>query len=257
MLNLAFILREVLIRVRLSGTSMPDNVVLIVPNDWFEINTKYPNAGGYSTVVFWPHSSLVEEGTGRHAVAHEVGHNYGLCEEYNQTAWNRQNIALFFAGGCGNSIDDLCLDEITGCDTYTFKEINPFLEGSGEVKLFNFMGDGTYQDARWITKETYNHLLSKFKNEDVFSENVFLVKGSIKKDGTIELGNTYELGAGFITTQQELVPGETSIKTLDVYNNTTYSLNFTPSFLIALIGGPTIDIRRSSLYICTSFYTRY
>lgn len=252
--DLNVLIFNVYVRNKIGGTDF-NRLALITPNDWFEKNTKneFKNYTGFSTVLGTP-VILVEEETGRHSVAHEIGHTYGLCEEYDNDAWTKQNRVLLPWGGCGNSIDDSCLDEITGCDAYTFREVNPFLGGNGEIRLYNFIGWDTNESERWVSKETYNHLLSKFKKKDVQPlENVVLVKGSINKDGTVKLDDAYGLKGGFITTQQELIPGEFSIKTLDVNDNEIYDLNFTPSFVLAFIGGPTIELDEATFVFALPF----
>src|SRR5437899_356605 len=72
---------------------------------------------------------FVEEGF-RHTYAHEIGHTYGLCDEYDSNVWHDQDNVLFSTNLCPNGdsdnngiLDSTCLDNPKGCKTSTFKEL--------------------------------------------------------------------------------------------------------------------------------------
>jgi hypothetical protein len=64
--------------------------------------------GGDSSVVGWTSggSAMVVEYPDEYVVAHELGHTFGLCDEYSYTEWNRQNSE--FAMGCPNPYPEHC-----------------------------------------------------------------------------------------------------------------------------------------------------
>jgi len=82
---------NVLLSVRsasiLSG-HFTERSVGVVQNGWFADNSLFaPNARGYAFYTFFP-AVVIEEGF-RHNAAHELGHTYGLCDEYSDSDWEK------------------------------------------------------------------------------------------------------------------------------------------------------------------------
>ncbi len=68
------------------------------------------SANGNTDVTGWttgPNSlGIVGEARADYVIAHELGHTYGLCDEYNYVVWNEQNQE--FLGGCPNPFPSEC-----------------------------------------------------------------------------------------------------------------------------------------------------
>jgi len=67
-------------------------------------------SGNSSDVVGWTYGpgtlGIVAESSSNEASAHELGHTFGLCDEYNYSYWKLQNET--FTGGCPNPFPDYC-----------------------------------------------------------------------------------------------------------------------------------------------------
>ncbi len=79
---------------------------------------------------------IVEKG-GVSITAHELGHTYGLCDEYNYSFWVEQNAD--FPQGCPNPYPDSCLknsNQIMECDG------EPASNGDSSIMAGSGMGTG-------------------------------------------------------------------------------------------------------------------
>src|SRR3989344_6530882 len=131
----------------LSGSIFADRVVGIVPDGWFAAHGGGGTQGyAISTPIFTFRGVIIEEDE-RHLAAHELGHTFGLCDEYNNDTWANQDIFLGIPGFCPNGdlnqddkLDINCYGGNAGCPTSTQAKLVPFNTGSGSVDMLNFMG---------------------------------------------------------------------------------------------------------------------
>ena len=133
-------------------------VVGVLPRDWFGgfIGLQGTRGLAFDSLP----GVLVEDFSVRYVAAHEVGHTFGFCEEYNSTAWNKQD--GFFGGRCPNGdingddiLDTNC--EPQGCPGSTIGKLVPWTNSNESITLNNFMGNGDESKA-WVSNESYIHL---------------------------------------------------------------------------------------------------
>ncbi|MEK6983544.1 MAG: hypothetical protein AABX33_03140 [Nanoarchaeota archaeon] len=221
-------------------------VVGILPKDWFEDFIGLPGTRGLAFDSL--PGVLVEESTVRYVAAHEVGHTFGFCEEYDSTAWNKQD--GFFGGRCpnGDINDDDILDancEPQGCPGFTIGKLVPWTNSNESITLNNFMGNGDESKA-WISNESYIHLLNKFKTDLTIAENTVLVSGFINlSTNETKLDNVYTLTQRTLTTQDNLESGNHTIELRDNNNNIISNLSFKPMSLTNFFNGSLIDTNSS------------
>ncbi|MCG2718425.1 MAG: hypothetical protein L6408_06295 [Nanoarchaeota archaeon] len=240
-----FLLWHLYKRAILTGFSYPPNrVVGVVPAGWFaERGRKIKGFSLPAPLIGHLPAVVVEEGV-THVVAHEIGHTYGLCDENNESVWKNQD------GGknrCPNGDDDndgnldsSCLVLPTGCPTKTFGSL--INRPEDEVSLYNFMGNAGAPTERWISKNSYEHLLEEFSEPRTTQyPSRVLVSGTIDKNGNVEFENSYELDDGFATEQLDIPHGDFSVEILDDVGNTLHDLSFQPSFEIYEIGGDVVE----------------
>jgi len=98
--------------------------------------------------------SMVVEADGDSITAHEIGHTFGLCDEYNYQEWSRQNDELI--AGCPNSYPDSCPTDITDsvvCDG------QPTLDGRNSI-----MGPSGLPGAYGFNQACQEHLRKMFSS---------------------------------------------------------------------------------------------
>ena len=223
----------------LSG-HFPERIVGVVPQDWFGSNTAFEDVVGHARPPF--RSVLIEEGY-RSVLAHELGHTYSFCEEYGSPQWSSQNSyfkALNYLGltspGCqngdisplDNQLDSSCLDGSIGCDTSTIGKLIPWNGSENEINLFNFMGLVTDQNNRWISKDSYEHLLDEFSHTTPqFANSRIYISGLFNETSeNYELNNFYTLEAGLAENLTDYTEGNFTIDLKNNANNSIYNLSF-------------------------------
>ena len=234
----------------------PERSVGVVPNGWFADNLNDPSAIGMSLPLY--HSAvLVEEDFGNnnffdHISAHELGHTYGLCDEYNETEWDRQNRGIFGLSSnvCPNGdqnndeiLDSECLTE--GCPTSTLQPLNGLPDG---FEIHNFMGSTITIDS-WISQESYNHLLGEFNHSTPINvQSRAVISGQVNKTSGIvaKFDNFYTLGAGLAENQSDHKKGNYSIQVFGSGNSLLYNISFDVSFLNIFFNGSTIENNNSA-----------
>jgi hypothetical protein len=238
-----------LAKIGATSNPRPDRVVGILPRGTIDASLGGENAVGWAPIP--GSSAFVEDHAtdiAQHTVAHELGHTYGLCDEYSSFEWGRQHLGLILSGGCPNGddnnnefLDNTCIEtdaslalNVTGCRAPSYKELNPFATSSetyvknGTFDTFrNFMGDATYgADRYWTSASTYEYLLNQTRTDTMSHGKGILVSATIYKNGTYVLDNSYVLDDvdRFYTNDS----GNYSIK-LKSGANTLFHTNFSQS----------------------------
>src|SRR5262249_34534660 len=125
------LLLEIETRSRLSDGSYTERSVGIVPQDWLRDNLGLNDGTfGYSyrpQQIFYPTGAVVIEDynyTLPFLAAHEIGHTYGLCDEYNSAKWQDQNKLRCPNGDIDNNyiLDPTCGND-HGCNVSTFSKL--------------------------------------------------------------------------------------------------------------------------------------
>jgi hypothetical protein len=149
------------------------------------------------------------------AEVHEIGHTYGLGEEYQVEK----------TGSCSGNI----IKEGEPASGYWVQSPN----NEDPVRnTLGFMGTapGPHSFNRWVSEKSYNHLFDKFRTTKNDPE-ILLVSGQVFADGSVELQPMYQLNEGTI---DDVEPGELSLITLDTKGNAISEISFsTENLLIA------------------------
>jgi hypothetical protein len=212
-----------------------DRTVGVLPAGWFNSDTAgiSHSIAGFGSII---PSVLIESIGYNQIAAHELGHSIaGFCEEYDANNWTSQDGSIF---QCPNGDDpDLAERQLDqdciplGCPVNTLGIVVPWSSSENETQLYNFMGNGNPDEA-WISEESYNYLLSKFKTNSSTSDQTLLISGVINKsDDSIKLFPEYELDTRYVIQSNDTSEGNYSVDTFDSNNNTIFHMNFTPSFL--------------------------
>jgi hypothetical protein len=259
-------------------------IIGIVPENWFRnrfnanmVGVKAGFIGGI--VLVEPNYPVV--------TAHEIGHEFGLCDEYNNYCGR---VACFgdigvptpgctfcpnsygqncpAAGSCFNGQQSATCNGEPGVKGFWVidenKEIGKEI-GNGYT-WYSFMGTAGSLDDRWASKTVYNHLLSSLKsgvslssglqnrgklNEIILLEspqNFLVVSGLVNKSNSVELKNFYLIDEG---VEEEIQPGDYSLKLLDANNNVLFDQNFGVSF--TMLSDPPIDLNTTGFAFVLPF----
>ncbi|MFH1978255.1 MAG: hypothetical protein ABIJ92_02935 [Candidatus Aenigmatarchaeota archaeon] len=234
---------------QLSSNEYPDRSVGIVPPSWF-FQHGLGNSKGFaisSRLLQYAFPAVVLEAGRQELLAHEIGHTYFLCDE-NVSEWNDQNTETLSDNLCPNgdsNPDDEILDlecqTNKGCPTETIKELIPW-PGSNGSEMKNFMGYHENQFTKWVSSNTYNHLINMLKNSTPdFSTSRILVSGFYNKSSEkADFQNFYILGDGFVENKSQ-ISGNFSIEMLDNQSNMIYNITFPLAFFITLYNGSSIE----------------
>ena len=265
-----------------------DKIVGVVPGFWFSFH--YIGSEGVTSFLF-PNVALVDAAT-TISTSHEVGHTYGLCDEYNFLTWNIQHKWFLcpnaFPSNCEQDLfrsDAYCPGSIdtngysflrgninavspfTKIDSYTsyddaedarnneigqhLAKCGPITESLGQYSFqctyyyFNFMGSAV-KTNRWISKQTYSHLLSSLSREfskgslglkDLSPSSVVFVSGLVDLQNNVELDDFYILQG---KPSENIVSGDYSLKLLDSSDNILSDTPFSVSF--TLLSNPPVDL---------------
>ncbi len=215
----------------------------ILPTNWF-IQKGY-NSHGFGNAMM--NGVLVEYlQDSEYIPAHELGHSFGLCDEYDNDTWNKQNMPLLLYP-CpngdkddNNQLDQECIPN--GCPASTLGKLVPWNQSIQFVQMTNFMGNSKINNT-WISIESYNQLLKKFKKDTgVTAISTMMISGFVNKSSnSIELYPAYELGIRTLTQINDTPRGNYSIDVRDDNNNPLFYMNFTPSFYLSFWNGSTIE----------------
>ncbi len=250
----------------------------IVPENWFY--EKFGTSSGGAKFPIIPNAVLADISS-KEIVAHEIGHEFGLCDEYNGYCGN---VVCFYEGipilgglgctFCPNKYGQSCEIEgscVAGQQAATCIGesnlkgfwVNKRKEIGQNINYFSFMGQGG--SYRWASQDVYNHLLSKLSVSPLsFSSTSFssldkvayfsssnqqiLVSGLVDKNGWVGLQGFYVIDN---SPEQDIPTGDYSLKLLDSQNNILLDQSFGVSFL--LLSDPPIDLNTSGFVFTVPF----
>lgn len=117
------------------------------------------NPDGESDVVGWTSGgyAMVAEYQEEYVVAHELGHTFGLCDEYSYADWSAQNAE--YDGGCPNPYPIDCPREKNAKDLCPGE---PASDGSNSI-----MGPAGLRGAYSFNDASYAHMQDFFKNASI------------------------------------------------------------------------------------------
>lgn len=230
----------------IARTFLYDRAAFIMPDDGFE-TLEFPALGvtyrtGGTEII------LAEEGYSQIS-GHEIGHTYGLCDEYNETTFSNQDKVLKCQNGDldGNGLLDMrCKAGDNGFSFFVCPIENETLIAGlffepAVTKLYNLMGAVAETSNRkpWVNKESYSHLFSKLRTSAVksfFEKPAIIISGFFDKDGTIRVNSYYVSQGGFLSNQTETnSSGSISIKTKDSFGASLSEINLTPAFGLSYV----------------------
>lgn len=227
-------------------------------------NSGFINAGGvansrYPRVVIVSDTKLI-------ATAHEIGHTYGLCDEYIDESLSSDFIRQdgnfsVSGGGCPNHdlnedgyLDqDVCNDSYCSIsDSKTVRIVNELgLRSSSNLK--NFMGDvGNWPPDVWIDNQSYNQLLSELQNSPpVFVyNNVYAAEINVNATSNeVSLGSIYLLPGGYVTNQSSFSEGAVMAEMKDSSGNTLQNFSFDMQTELRMLDGNISTLNESSFLI--------
>ncbi|MEK6953760.1 MAG: hypothetical protein AABX01_02040 [Candidatus Micrarchaeota archaeon] len=241
---------------------IPESNIGVVPNGWFN---QWPGLGNDTSGLQMPLFSeitdtiLVDERFTT-VTAHELGHTYGLCEEYDVQRWNEQNSFLFgLFGGCPNAKNSSGQFNLAcfrfGCNTSTLAPLSGFQEST---TLHNFMGalqNETFEADKWVATDTYEHLLKKFSHSTPEQANSrILVSGLFNRSsGKATLRNFYILGTGEAYNRSDFTSGNYSLELLDGNNSIFLNPKFDLSFEYLPTGGNSTSTNESPFVLLLAY----
>ncbi len=247
---------------------LTDRTIGIVPSNWFDNVLGESSTTGFAILApndlmrgISPNSVIIAQGY-RAQAAHELGHTYGLCDEYSSVEWERADSLFGITSNLcpngdadnNNQLDVSCSAN-GGCKDSTIGKLIPWNNSDGEVEIINFMGSSSIQEKRWITKESYNHLLDEFSHSTPITVPSRLLVGGFynKITQTIDFENFYELGSGFAQNESEFKNGNFSILTSNQSNNPISNFTFDLSFVLASGDGNVTELNVTPFILVMPF----
>jgi hypothetical protein len=150
------------------------------------------------------------------SAAHEVGHTYGLCDEYNVSRFPLDDMnKTINSGGCpnGDKNEDGLLDSecnntygiygLKGCPVENQDLILDFFFKDKNVDyLINMYGSRPAKSSnisRWINNQTYNQLLHNLTGQGnviCTDKELIIISGDVNKSYNLSLNNFYRIKGG-------------------------------------------------------------
>jgi len=186
-----------------------DRVIGIVDSGFFR--NHMPSIPASGIAIPPTYSAIAEYGSDWYISAHELGHLYLLCDEYDSKEWFTENIIFSLGYGfeCPNGdkdddgdLDDECKNGADGCSAETFGIVVNQAGTDIVDDLTNFMGDDANSKV-WINKESYLHLIKSMNSSDNYLPDLSLrtplrrfvkavvISGILFKNGTAKFDNFY------------------------------------------------------------------
>ncbi|MBU2562632.1 MAG: DUF1573 domain-containing protein, partial [Nanoarchaeota archaeon] len=236
-----------------------DAVVGIIPDNWLA-QYGYSGVDGLSSNLI--PKAVLSEATAKHITAHEVGHIYELCDEYNGYCCGscKDGNSIYSCNDCPNDYGINCAQG--ACDEVTcygepylsgiyVNEGNEIVSSGGDDIYFSFMGSSHVPDKRWSSNAVYTHLLSKFTDEGEKSStdsNILIVRGSINKNYHVNFMPFYiKEGQEFGSSD-----GNCSVNTIDYNGQTLNDYNFSLEFTFSTYG-ESVDFNNSAFTLGINF----
>jgi hypothetical protein len=229
-------------RSSLVAGEFPDIAVGIATSGWFNNEVSDPDSSG-TNIGRYP--AILVEGGIKHAVGHEIGHHFGMCDEYSALTWLRQYFTYPVCPNGDNGgifgLDNECSPQ--GCPTTTLQQ---FSGRPDSTQLYNFMGNTTPNDA-WIAEDSYNHLLEEFSHAiPQFASQRILVSGVYNNatQGAV-FDDFYILGPGLAHNLSDLTYGNFSITSLNSSGGSVINIAFDLSFILFSLDGNTSEVNET------------
>ncbi|MFH1664118.1 MAG: CARDB domain-containing protein, partial [archaeon] len=243
-LNESLILNLLLLQLNKFAITLKEHrVVGILPNNWHDFHGIYKGtAGQFGDLGYlnFINNSVVVEKDFNSVTAHELGHTYGLCDNYkanDPSCPNRTEEACILSDCFGDGTPT-CNGNIVpnGLWVKNKKLINSadhnYCNLSGNY--FSYMGSAvSYPGAgtvdilkRWSPKEDYAYLLSKLEIQGLLkfegTQNVLVVNGLVDSEYNVFLED------GFMTEDSESssFEGPCKVNVLDVNHSLINDYNF-------------------------------
>ena len=231
-----------------SLTGQNERVIALVPTDW--IKEEVPITDGLGFTYRGSYSSVVEPHNVRFIAAHEIGHTFMLCDEYEWGSWFIQNIFSECPNGDTNDdglLDSACSDR-DSCSTSTFGYLAPWINTPEfEEDLDNFMG-AARSNFVWITNESYIHIMQELQ-ENITTNEAVVISGSYNHSSDrIEIANIYVLDAGKLTTQDQTTEGNFTLELLDSGGAVLSNLSFKMQNTLAAYNSSTNTTTNMSFF---------
>ena len=193
--------------------------------------------------------------------AHEVGHTFGLCDEYSQSKWIGQNRTR--EGGCPNGdlngdlkLDSVCSNNGDGCPAETLAKLySDYGNINDSVQLRNMMGDSDQPNysktppsnfETWISNNTYTALFNRTNVNSDFTipqisyradiSTYIIARIKILINGIVNILNVYELEDGFVHNTTSF-KGNYTLEILNSSGGVISNVSFDPEFSISIEGG--------------------
>ncbi|MEK6858935.1 MAG: VCBS repeat-containing protein [Nanoarchaeota archaeon] len=249
-------------RSTLIAGELPERAVGIVPFHWFADNI-FGDQGTHGVSSMFNNGVLVEADLEDynvldHVAAHELGHTYGFCDEYDSDEWSSQNSFLGFTDLCpnGDANNDEILDAGCAPDGCPASTLSPLtVDPLYTDPLSNFMGNLLVTKRNWISDESYEHLLQEFKHATPISTTSRIVVSGII-NGSSDTGrfeNFYTVGAGLAINQTEYQTGNYTIEAYNSTNGLVYNFSFDVSFTYFLLGSNSTQINETAFAFTIPF----
>ncbi|MFH0870067.1 MAG: fibronectin type III domain-containing protein [archaeon] len=262
----------------LSGDSLPDVVVGVLPR-----NSLHDDFGQSANVVGWSPIGIryllnrgvliedVDSSSSQYEkdftlVAHETGHNYGLCDETNSN-WYSQDQSLFLSDFCPNGdtnnddvLDANCTDSGDwGCKAYTFRELHPYDDKynafsivDNQEEFRNIMGYSNINE-RWIDKETYLFLTDKLAEEPPQTGPGLLISLFVYKNGSSEIKDSIIMDNLPLEDDNSNDNYTYSIKLYNINNTLLFQKKVQPSYIYGSADGNNLSSNVSLIMFAAPF----
>ncbi len=230
----------------------------VVPNGWHVDHNEFESKGATpckkDTIPLECKPYFLIEDGNRSVLAHEIGHTYGLNEEYelklNEPNPSPTDCGITFCSNYQQKYIDKnwCLGSVVTNGIWVNEKkvfVNQDLNICNYSNPYSYMGTALYSPPdRWTTFNEYDYLSEKLylggqfgksNNQDL---NILFVKGFVDKNLNVELDHLYKIDR---TEEFGSSDGNCLIRTLDSNVSIINDYNFSVNFDLFSEGINTID----------------